>query len=533
MDFPSKQKFEWIPKSSALLTVLMIISSSVTATVIGYDGSMMNALNILPSYTDYFQLSTATLSLNTASVWMGATLAGLFFGKITDWLGRKKAMYVAAILTIFAVVLQAAAQNIAMFVVARILIGLGTGMSGLAGPVWLAETLPFKWRATGLAIFYDLFYLGKTPHLNTYIMQSNETNHTKGALISAGITYKTSFMSSTWAWRIPSAVQGVFSILCIVILPFVPESPRWLAHQGLRSEALEVVALTHADGDVTNPIVLVQYREIIDTLEYEANIGETLAVKELVKTPAARKRMNLVISVAVFSMLSGNNIVTYYLGEMLDNAGITNTTTQLEINIILNCWCLVMSILGTFLVDRVGRKGMALVATGLMIPFLFLLGALTKVYGTSSNQSGIYATVASIFLFQGSYSVGWTPLTVLYPPEVLNYSIRGNGMGVYTFFANGLGMFATFVFPFALTAIGWKLYMINAVWNMLEFAFVQYFWVETKGKTLEEIDEMLDGVKHSDVPDLERVMKAGLEVLNGVEVDTESVVDVRETLGKK
>lgn len=339
-------------------------------------------------------------------------------------------------------------------------------------------------------------------------------------------------MDSTWAWRIPSAIQGVFSIICIIILPFVPESPRWLAYQGRRDEALEVVALTHADGDATNPVVLVQYQEIIDTLEFEQSAGETLSVKEMVKTPGARRRMNLVLSVAVFSMLSGNNIVTYYLGDMLDNAGITNTTTQLEINIILNFWCLFVSVLATLFIDKVGRKTLALVSTGLMIPFLFMLGALTKVYGTSENNSGIYGAVAAIFLFQGSYSIGWTPLTVLYPPEVLNYSIRSNGMGVYTFFVNGIGMFATFVFPFALAAIGWKLYMINAAWNVLEYAFVHYYWVETKGKTLEEIDEMLDGTKHSAVPDLEAVIKGkvdGVDVLVGKE-PARSVV---ESVNKK
>lgn len=248
------------------------------------------------------------------------------------------------------------------------------------------------------------------------------------------------------------------------------------------------------------------------------------------KTPNARKRMSLVISVAVFSMVSGNNVVTYYLGNMLDHAGITDTKTQLEINIILNCWCFVVAMVGTAFMDKIGRKTMAVMSTGLMIPFLFILGALTKIYGESTNQSGIYGAVAAIFLFQGSYSIGWTPLTVLYPPEVLNYSIRSNGMGFYQFLANGLGLFVTFVFPFALNAIGWKLYMINAAWDVLELAFVLLFWVETKGKTLEEIDALIDGKKHSDVPDLERVINKvdGLERM-GVEED---VVQVRETLGK-
>lgn len=160
--------FPWthVPKNSSLLVVLLILSSCVTSTVLGYDGSMMNGLNILPSYTNYFHLTTATLALNTSSVWLGGFIS-LLFGKVPDQIGRKPAMFWAAVLTLIAVFLQAAAQNIAMFVCARILIGAGTGASAIAAPVYLAETLPMKWRGLGLSIIYDFWYvvrLGGLPH---------------------------------------------------------------------------------------------------------------------------------------------------------------------------------------------------------------------------------------------------------------------------------------------------------------------------------------------------------------------------------
>ncbi|KAL6399646.1 hypothetical protein AUP68_17051 [Ilyonectria robusta] len=177
---------------------------------------------------------------------------------------------------------------------------------------------------------------------------------------------------------------------------------------------------------------------------------------------------------------------------MLTQAGVTNTTTQLEINIILNAWCLVISIIGTSMANKLGRKKLAAFSTALLTIFIFLIGALTKVYGDSDNKSGIYATVAMIFLFQGSYSFGWTPLTVLYPPEVLNYSIRSVGMGIYTFLVNGVGLMVTFAFPFALEKIGWKTYMINGAWDVLELLFVILYWVETNGRTLEDIDNNLE-----------------------------------------
>jgi len=385
------------------------------------------------------------------------------------------------------VILQTAAQNVAMFVIARIILGFGTSASGLTGPAYLAETLPHRWRAWGLGIFNDFYYVG--------------------GLIAAGITYATSFMSSTWAWRVPSLVQGIFSILCILIIPFIPESPRWLLFEGRKDEAHQVLAQTCADGDMQSPIVLAQLQEIEETFDFEKNIGETLSMKEIVRTPSARKRVLLAVSCAVFSTIAGNVIASYYLGTMLGNAGITSTKTQLQINIILNAFCLLCSLFGTYIIDVWGRKPTAIVSTALLTIFLFMVGALTKVFGNSDNTSGVYGTVAVIFLFQGAYSIGWTPILYLYPPEVLNYPIRANGLGVFQFFLNGAALLIVFTMPFALNVLTWKTYMMNGAWNIVTLFMIMYWWVETKGKTLEEIDEAIDGVKHTTVPDLEKIMR--------------------------
>jgi hypothetical protein len=112
-------------------------------------------------------------------------------------------------------------------------------------------------------------------------------------------------MDSTWAWRTPSIAQGIFSIICIIILPFVPESPRWLVYRGRNQEALEGLAATHSDGDTTDAEVQAQFDEIKFAIEWEKSQGERLTIVETVKTPSNRKRMMLALSVAVFSMMSG------------------------------------------------------------------------------------------------------------------------------------------------------------------------------------------------------------------------------------
>lgn len=124
---------------------------------------MMNGLNILPSYTAYFTLNTTTTALNSASVWLGGCLCGVY-SRVPDYIGRKWALFYGAAITTVGVILQAAAQNVAMFVVARVIVGFGTGCTAITVPVYLAETLPVEHRAWGLGMVYDAWYVGEYLH---------------------------------------------------------------------------------------------------------------------------------------------------------------------------------------------------------------------------------------------------------------------------------------------------------------------------------------------------------------------------------
>ncbi|KAI7189844.1 MFS general substrate transporter [Hortaea werneckii] len=501
----------WIPAyvpsgsgSSRLIAGLLVFCSIITSTTFGYDGSMLNGLNILPEYTDYFHLNSATTGLQTSAVFIGGCLAGLCWGKVVDYGGRRQSLFWAAIITLSAVVLQTAAQNVAMFVVsfviARIFIGFGTAASGCGGPPYLAETLPLHWRGWGLGIFNDCYYVG--------------------GLVAAGLTYGTAKLQSTWAWRAPSLVQGLFSLICIIVLPFLPESPRWLAYRGHHEAAHTVLAQTYADGDRDSPVVIAALKEIVDTLEYEKKSNEKLSLSQCFRTPSARRRIALACSAAVFSTISGNVIASYYLGPLLTLAGITSTKVQLEVNIVLNAWSLVCALCGTLSIDRLGRKTTALASATTLTVIIFIEGALTKVYGTSKNDSGIYATVASVFLFMGAYSFGWTPLLYLYPPEVLNYPIRAVGVGLFQFVANATAVLIVFTMPIALDNIGYITYFVNGAWDILVIIFIAVFWVETKGKTLEELDVIFEGEKHSDAPELVLVYRGEATVSTGKTVQT-------------
>lgn len=118
---------------------------------------MLNGLNILPSYTNYFNLSAATTGLNTASVFIGGALGPIFSGIISDRLGRRPAIFWGSVITLVGVLLQTAAQNIAMFVIARIILGFGAALSGIAGGVYLSETFPSRWRAWGVGTLNNFY----------------------------------------------------------------------------------------------------------------------------------------------------------------------------------------------------------------------------------------------------------------------------------------------------------------------------------------------------------------------------------------
>ncbi|KAI3325839.1 putative hexose carrier protein [Xylariaceae sp. AK1471] len=480
----------WVPESTLTLSILLVLCSIAQSATAGYDGSMLNGLNILPSYTDYFDLSPAGTGLNTASIFIGGALGAIVGGPITDRLGRRLAIFWSCIITIVGVILQTAAQNVAMFVIARIILGLGTTICGIAAGVFLSETFPSQWRAWGVGLLNDFYYVG--------------------ALIAAGITLGTGKWPSTVSITWNQARTSPFTGLAQNLHYPRPESPRWLVREGRFEDARTAVAQTNSNGNLHDPVSIAVYKEILDTLEWEKKEGHTMSPFEIFKTRTARKRFLIGMSPGPFSCIAGNIIASYYLGTELTTAGISDPTAQLQANVVLNVWCLACSLGGTQLLSSWGRKPTALVSQVLLFTSLFTIGGLTKLYNDNpqgATRSLIYGDVAVMFLFQGFYSIAWTPLLYLYPAEVMNYSIRANGLALSTLILNLFACVFVFIMPIGLSNIGWKMYVVNGSWDIVIAVLIAIFWVETKGKTLEEIDAIFDGHKHSDIPDVEKVRR--------------------------
>lgn len=156
-----------------------------------------------------------------------------------------------------------------------------------------------------------------------------------GAILAAGITLGTYHIPSNWAWRIPSALQCAPSLLQLVFIWFVPESPRWLLFKERNEEALEVLIKYHGEGDRDSVFVHAEYNEIHMQLRQELATSKRRWV-ELLQTTGNRKRVLIAICMGLFSQWSGNGLVSYYLARVLATVGVRDRRTQNIVNLSLS-----------------------------------------------------------------------------------------------------------------------------------------------------------------------------------------------------
>ncbi|KAN0091447.1 Sugar transporter domain containing protein [Tylopilus felleus] len=207
---------------------------------------------------------------------IGSLAAYPFSPYMTDGLSRRFSVLFGAAVIIAATVLQTASQSVQMFIGARFMIGFGlTFAASAAAPLLITELAYPSHRGVLTSTYNSLWMLG--------------------SIIS-------------WAWRIPSALQGLPSVIQICLVWFVPESPRWLVSKGREAQALRILAYYHANGNDKDPLVKYEFEEIKEAIKFDHEVSTNVGWSSLFKTVGNRRRMRIITALAFFSQWSGNGL---------------------------------------------------------------------------------------------------------------------------------------------------------------------------------------------------------------------------------
>ncbi|KAG1758503.1 hypothetical protein EDD22DRAFT_189025 [Suillus occidentalis] len=493
-DFTYRESW-WRHRGILMLNICLILPL-LSSTLNGLDSSMINNLQILPGWQEYFgKPEGMRLGLVNSAHGIGILSGTPFSPYVSDLLGRRATMFIGAVVMLAGVIAQASSTTMQVFLGARVLIGLGMSFSINAAPLLISELSYPTHRGKMTSLYNSLWY--------------------SGSVISAWICLGSHDYAgtSTWSWRIPSFVQAAIPVIQMVLIWFIPESPRFLMARGLESQAMRVLAQYHANGrDERDPIVTFEMAQIRHALNLERQFAFGKSYLRCFSTPGNRQRMFVIIWIAVFSQWSGNGLASYYINIVLDRVGITQTTTKTAINGGLQIFNLASALVGMMVVDKLGRRKIFLISNiGMLIAFS-LWTVTTALFSQSGNVVAARATVPLIFIYFFFYDFAYTSMLVLYTLEILPYNIRAKGFAIMNIAMYSTNAFNSLFNPVALNTIGWKYYLFYCGWLIFELLFVMVYIVETKGdcylltlssshgllppaRTLEETAALFDGVK--------------------------------------
>ncbi|KFH46093.1 Lactose permease-like protein [Hapsidospora chrysogenum ATCC 11550] len=465
--------------SKGMIKLWMIMGIGyLVSTMNGFDSSLMGAINAMKPYQESFGLDGAgsTTGIVFITYNLGQIAAFPFCGPIADGLGRRWCIFIGCFIVVVGTAIQTTANNLEQFIGGRFVLGFGASVASAAAPTYTVELAHPAFRG---------FQAG----------------------IAGWTTYGTNLhLDNSWAWRTPTVVQAAMPAVAMVMVLFFPESPRWLIAKDRTEEALQIFAKYHGDGNVNHPLVQLQYREIVEQRNLYRDENPWWDYRELVNTRAARYRTYMVIMMAFFGQWSGNNVVSYFMPQMVENAGITNTNTQLLINAINPIFSMIAAIVGASMLDKLGRRPMMMWG---LVGCLAMYILLTAFSAQSENIPSLsYGVIVSIYLFGICFAWGFTPLQTLYSVECLENRTRAKGSGANFLFLNIAMVINTYGISEGMAKIGWKLYIVYCAWIAVEIIIIYFFAVETAGKTLEELSAIFEAPN----PRKESTRKTKIEV---------------------
>ncbi|QWU88946.1 hypothetical protein CA3LBN_003269 [Candidozyma haemuli] len=458
--------------------------SCISGMMFGFDISSMSAFLGQDAYLRFFDSPGSDMQgFITAAMSLGSFFGSMLTSFISEPFGRRASLMICAWLWMIGAAIQSSSQNRAQLIIGRFISGAGVGFGSSVAPVYGSELAPRKVRG--------------------FIGGMFQTSVTLGIMVMFYISFGLSHIDGVASFRIAWAIQIVPGLLLALGLFFIPESPRWLAKQGYWDDAEKIVAEINAKGDRESADVQIEVSEIKEQLLVEENVkaftfANLFSKKYLPRTIVA-------VSAQIWQQFTGINVMMYYIVYIFEMAGISDNANLVSSSIqyVLNFCCTVAAL---FLMDKIGRRPLLLGGAVMMAAWQFsvagILGNYSVPYpdsGSSSvtiripedNKPAANGVIASCYLFVCSFAVSWGVVTWVYCSEMWGDSVsRQRGAALATA-CNWIFNFAIAMFtPPSFANINWRTYIIYASCCVAMFIQVFFFFPETKGKRLEEIDQI-------------------------------------------
>jgi sugar porter (SP) family MFS transporter len=401
-------------------------------------------------------LSDTMIGQTVAMALYGTVIGALFGGFPADKLGRKTTLLWISILYFISAVGSALAPEVYSLMFFRFIGGLGVGASSVVAPMYISEISPANKRGQLTALFQFNIVVG--------ILIAYLSNYFIGG---AG--------NDNWRWML--GVEGFPAFAFIIMILFVPRSPRWLiVKKGLVEEARGVL-------NIIDPTTVEEQLRAIQ-LHHESN--ERVGLKEFL---SGKFNIPIILAflIAFFNQLSGINAIIYYSPRIFAETGMEESSALLS-SVGVGVVNLVSTLAGMFLIDRMGRKFLMYICS---FGYIASLGLISLAFYTGIG-SGTLLVPILIFAFIASHAVGqgaviWVFISEIFPNSVRSY---GNSLGSGTHWVFAAIIAATFPY-IASTLGGGTTFAIFAFIMIFQLIFVWKMMPETKNKSLEEIEEMV------------------------------------------
>lgn len=441
-------------RSAAGSNKLVYFFGALGGLLFGYDTGVISGAILFIS--EDLGLTPFLEGLVVASLLLGAAIGAGSAGPLSDRLGRRNLIIVAAVIFSVGAIGAALAPSVGVLVLFRVVLGLAVGAAALIVPLYLSEIAPTEIRGAISSLNQLMIVVG---------------------ILSAFVVNALLAESGAWRWMLGLAL--IPSVVLLIGMLFMPETPRWLVSRGRDDDAREVLRRNRDEEAAEQEI-----RDIKEVeREEEGGLTELLA-------PWVRPALIVAVGLAVFQQLIGINTIIYYAPTTLTNVGYGNAAA-IYANLVIGAINVLMTLLAIRLIDRTGRKPLLLGGLIGMVVSLSVLGLSTLLLSQPSSPTDLVAIITLVCLagFIISFAATWGPTVWVMLPEVLPLRIRGTAMGVAIF----LHWIANFVvsqtFPPLLASIGPGVTFLGyAVIGVLAFVFVSAMITETKGRSLEQIE---------------------------------------------